>query len=252
MNLHWLEQTEADVPAGNDWLSASEVLRLNGLRFPKRRRDWRLGRWTAKCAVAAQLNLPVAPAALAAIEIRPAPDGAPDVFLADRPAAIAMSLSHCAGTAVCAVMPYPAAVGCDLEMIEPRSDGFFDDYFTAAEQAMVARMSEADRPWLLTLLWSAKESALKALRVGLRADTRSVVVHLFDPILDRRDGEECAVDPGSVGGDRWFPLRIDCENGSIFQGWWQRAGNFMYTMVADPPPAPPILLNLTQVTTTCR
>jgi 4'-phosphopantetheinyl transferase len=249
VNLYWLEQTAADVPAENDWLGPAEALHLSGLRFPKRRGDWRLGRWTVKQAVAAHLKLPADSSALAAIEIRPAPDGAPEVFLAAGPAAVAISLSHCAGTAVCAVMPSLAAVGCDLEMIESRSDGFFHDYFTTEEKAMVAGMPEADRPWLLTLLWSAKESALKALRVGLRADTRSVVVSLTVPIPGFGDDEEYVANPPAVHGSRWSPLRIDCENARTFQGWWQRAGSFMYTAVADPPPTSPLLLEVTQGTT---
>ena len=38
------------------WLSAAEIDQMTGLRFPKRRREWRLGRWTAKHAVAACLG----------------------------------------------------------------------------------------------------------------------------------------------------------------------------------------------------
>ncbi|MGB8885294.1 MAG: 4'-phosphopantetheinyl transferase superfamily protein [Candidatus Korobacteraceae bacterium] len=245
-NLYWLEQTAADVLPENNWLSAVETVQLSGLRFPKRRGDWRLGRWTAKRAVAVHLNLPVHSSALAAIEIRPAADGAPDAFLAGRPAALAISLSHCAGTAICAVMPSPAAVGCDLEMIEPRSEGFFDDYFTAEEKAMVARTPEAERPWLLTLLWSAKESALKALRVGLRADTRSVIVSLIDPGPGSGDRENAAGNPVAIPQHFWSPLRVDCENGRVFRGWWRRTNRYVYTVVADPPPAAPILLDVTQ------
>ena len=55
---YWLEQTEADVPAVNEWLSAEERARLADLRFHKRWTEWRLGRWTAKRAVAWWLNLP--------------------------------------------------------------------------------------------------------------------------------------------------------------------------------------------------
>ena len=58
MDVYWLEQSEADVPTADDWLSENEVARLNSLRVAKRRADWRLGRWTAKCAVAASLKLP--------------------------------------------------------------------------------------------------------------------------------------------------------------------------------------------------
>ena len=103
MDVYWLEQTATDVPVENDWLNASETVRLNGLRFPKRRADWRLGRWTAKRAVAVCLNLPLDRHTLAGIEIRPAPSGAPEVFLANTPAHATISLSHREGTAVCAV-----------------------------------------------------------------------------------------------------------------------------------------------------
>ena len=102
MNVYWLEQTEADVPAENDWLSASEMLRLSGLRFAKRRDDWRLGRWTAKRALAACLSLAAHPRVLAKIEIRPAPSGAPEAFVADKPAEVTISLSHRAGIGLCA------------------------------------------------------------------------------------------------------------------------------------------------------
>ena len=75
METHWLEQTEADLPAHDDWLSADEAVLLSHLRFAKRRADWRLGRWTAKRAAAAYLNLPGDPRSLREIEVRPAPSG---------------------------------------------------------------------------------------------------------------------------------------------------------------------------------
>ena len=100
MEVHWLEQTEADVPAENAWFSANEIALLNGMRFAKRRDSWRLGRWTAKRALASYLNLPAHPLVLRRIEIRSAPSGAPEGFLADKPAVVTISLSHRAGRAV--------------------------------------------------------------------------------------------------------------------------------------------------------
>ncbi len=244
MDVYWLEQTEADVPAENDWLSASEAVRLNGMRFAKRRADWRLGRWTAKRAVAACLNVPRHPQALTGIEICPAPSGAPDVFLTNKRAAVAISLSHRAGTAVCAVVLSGAALGCDLETIEPRSDAFVADYFTAEEQALAAQASAADRSRLLALLWSGKESALKALRAGLRLDTRCVIVSPVDALWRQgEDGEGCIEDPAlavrsSHGLNSWRPLHVRCTNGQVFHGWWQYTGNLLRTMVAAPPPLP--------------
>jgi hypothetical protein len=77
MNLFWLTQTEADVPGSDDWLSPGEQVRLEAMRFPKRRGDWRLGRWTAKQAIAAFLKLPADEHAFARIEVRAADCGAP-------------------------------------------------------------------------------------------------------------------------------------------------------------------------------
>src|SRR5271166_1659982 len=100
MNVHWLEQTEADVPADNDWLSAPEAVRLNAMRIAKRRADWRLGRWTAKRALSVILDLPAYPL-FRKIEIRAAASGAPEAFFDNRPAALTISLSHRAGIAAC-------------------------------------------------------------------------------------------------------------------------------------------------------
>ena len=83
MDVYWLEQTEADVPSGEDWLSANEVVRLNSMRVAKRRADWRLGRWTAKCALAIYLTLPDHLQSLQEIEMRPAPSGAPEAFVSN-------------------------------------------------------------------------------------------------------------------------------------------------------------------------
>jgi|SRR5271167_838861 len=240
MNVYWLEQTEADVPAENDWLSANEAVCLDAMLFPKRRADWRLGRWTAKCALSVTLDVPAHPQAFRKIEIRPAQSGAPEAFFGDVPAPVTISLSHRSGIAICAVANHDAEtssleIGCDLEMVEPRSDAFVADYFTVEEQALLARSSASDRNRLLALIWSGKESALKALRTGLRLDTRSVIV---SPSVASSD----------VNG--WSPLCVrytgaDSIGGQVFHGWWQHADNIVRTVVAAPPPDPPIPLTMT-------
>ena len=225
--MYWLEQTESDVPVENDWLSENEADSLSKLRFAKRRADWRLGRWTAKRALSLYLNVPAHPGVFKEMEIRPALTGAPEAFFASRPAQVTISLSHRAGIATCAVAMSGVEMGCDLEMIEPRSDAFVADYFTPDEQALVARSSAADRPRLLALLWSAKESALKALHAGLRLDTRSVVVSPFAEPFDLN----C-----------WSPLQVRYTGGQDFRGWWQLSGSMVRTVVATPPPGSPIPL----------
>jgi 4'-phosphopantetheinyl transferase len=227
MDVYWLEQNQADVPPVNDWLSAGETLLLESLRFAKRRADWRLGRWTAKRSLALYLNIPDRPEVLAKLEIRAESSGAPQVFAGNKPAAVTISLSHRSGIAMCAVARAGVELGCDLEMIEPRSDTFVADYFTVEEQERIARAGAADRSRLLALLWSGKESTLKALREGLRLDTRSVIVT-----------------PASVDRDGWSPFEAHYTGGRIFRGWWQRADNIVRTVVADPSPDSPVPLNL--------
>jgi len=237
MEIRWLEQVTADVPSGNEWFSADEHLILRGMKIPKRRSDWQLGRWAAKQAVAAYLQLSSKSYDLATIELRPAATGAPDVYVSGGPANISISLSHRDGTAACAVVSAEGVVGCDLELIEPRSDVFITDYFTPEEQEIIAHSEGAQRDRLVTILWSAKESALKALRTGLRVDTRSVCACLADP---------CALKSDAHAGDEsneWFPLRVrEAATGQLFAGWWRCLGSLVRTVVSQPAADPPIPL----------
>ena len=239
MDVYWLQQSEADLPTTDDWLTEREATRLNSFRFAKRRFDWRLGRWTAKRAVAACLKLPKDPLALRQIEIIPASSGQPEVILHDQTGTISISISHSGGVALCAVAIGDVTLGCDLEMIEPRSDAFIADYFTEQEQDLVAQTRGDVRSLLASLLWSTKESALKALHVGLRADTRSVEVDIRDLYLYwcvESDGNSLEGNlPSSlstVSGIHWHSLQVQCAGGSNLCGWWQHSSNIVRTIVA--------------------
>ena len=110
-----------------------------------------------------------------------------------------------------------ARPGCDVERIERRDPGFVRDYFTPEEVLVVAACPEDERDLVTTLLWSAKESALKALRQGLRRDTRSV----------RADYRRGSVD------DAWSDLRVTCkETGRVFRGGWRRTGSEVFTFLS--------------------
>jgi 4'-phosphopantetheinyl transferase len=242
MDIYWLEQTEADVPAGNQWLSAKETICLSGLRSAKRRADWRLGRWTAKHAVAACLGLSTDLHSLGDIEIRAASSGAPEVFLQDQPADISISLSHRDRTALCTVGPAGTSFGCDLEAVESRSEAFVADYFTVDERALIARTPVEQRPLLLALLWSGKESALKALRVGLRLDTRCMCVSPDDGWAQsegKESRELCRVDP-ATNPDGWRALHIRYSGGCVFGGWWRFQDRLVRTAVSDLPLRTPL------------
>ena len=219
----WLSRGEDQLPPAGEWLTAAERGRAEGLRFTKRRTDYLLGRWTLKLAVARVLGWQDDAAALARIESRPAPGGAPRLYLDGRPDPRGVSLTDRAGCAVCLVAAGAAAVGCDVEVVEPRSDAFVRDYLTAAERRLVDTAGPA-RHRVANLVWSAKESALKVLGTGLRRDTRSVEVTVAELSPPERT---------------WSPLQVRTAEGAVLPGWWRRSGPFLVTACwpgGGPPP----------------
>ena len=253
MTIHWFEQSMNDVPAEEAWLSVAESNHLRNLRFAKRRADWLLGRWTAKNAVATSLGLSVDCSSLAKIEIRPALSGAPQVFFKNEPALISISLSHRNGVALCALAAHGVLLGCDLEAVEPHSDGFAADYFSPEEQVLVRETLPSDRERMLSLLWSSKESALKASGEGLRVDTREIVVSVPDVF------EQQNQDAGSRSEWRsrcirklsrdnsWHPLQVRAASGQALHGWWSQTAELIRTILAVPPPDPPTPLTREQI-----
>jgi 4'-phosphopantetheinyl transferase len=254
--IHWLVQSLADHPdlargvPPPGLLSPKESARLAGLRIAKRRRDWLLGRWTAKQLLQSTLgrefglSLP-----LSAYTIDNDAMGAPlaefDPGSAGREAAeggaagfggVSLSISHSGSQAFCALsLHYGARVGADIECIEERSLAFVHDYFTTDEITDIATTPAGLQPALTTLIWSAKEATLKALRLGLRADTRQV---------------SCPILLDAIGADdvppeyRWSKFAVEVDpalwaqaglNGPAqwhtVSGWWQIMGNYALTLV---------------------
>ena len=216
----------SELPEGEDWLSDGERQTLGALRHPARRADWRLGRWTARQAYLARSSrlrpgerLPE-PAALAIVA---APDGAPELFLDGSPGELTLTLSHRNGWGLAAVGAGRLALGCDLEWIEPRSDAFVRDYLTPGEQDALARWPEADRPLAANLAWSGKECALKALRAGLRLDTRAIEVD-----LDRARAATAAL-------DGWRPLSLATAGLDPLSGGWRTDGELLLSWIAARP-----------------
>ncbi len=221
--IHYTIQNWQQVPTELDWLTPDERARLDGFRFEKRRRDWLLGRWAAKVALLAITGL--SHRDIARLEIGSAPDGAPLPRLDNRPCPVALSLSHSNDRALAAVMQGATPLGCDLELVESRGPGFVETYFTTAECDAVERANPEDRDTLITMIWSAKESALKALRHGLSVDTRSVEVSV--------DGEFAA---------DWNYARIFASDEETFGCWWRVDGPSIASVVARPPVEMPVAL----------
>lgn len=205
-----------DLPADPGWLTAGERDTAGSFKIEKRRRDWLLGRYAAKRALATSDH--EFDGGLAHWEIRADHDGAPRVWRDGQPASAEISLSHSGGRAMCVVAPPDTAPGCDLERIEPRSPPFVDTFFTARECALVAETPVADQPLMVTLIWSAKESALKVLRHGLTKDTRSIEV-------------ETQLGDGMEGWQALLMHRLDTSE--RLHGWWRTDAGFVLTVAAD-------------------
>ena len=194
-------------PLSTAFLGAHEQERLAAMKVPWRRADFLLGRWTAKRLIGSLLHR----APDAAIEVLAAPSGQPRAFADGAPLPMAVSLSHRAGLSLVAVDDEDAPLGADLEHVEPRSCAFVRDYFTLAEQQAV---SAGDPGLIANLIWSAKESALKALGEGLRLDSRAVEVEL---------------EPAIAGP--WQRLNV---HGAIeLSGFWRRENGCVLTLCGD-------------------
>jgi len=207
----------ADVPAELDWLGPWEREHLATLHRAKRRNDWLLGRWTAKQAILLAPEFDRAIPDLSSLEVRAIRDGAPRAFFAGEPLPLAISLSHRAGAGFC-VLSTSGFLGCDVEWVEERSAAFVEDYFTGDEKERILEQGPAKRALLANAFWSAKESVLKAMGVGLRMDTLSLSV--------RMSREPRAED--------WQPFSVwHSRDEREFQGWWRRRENWILTVVAE-------------------
>ncbi len=226
----WQSVAVAQLPSDLGWLGPTEMRKLREFRLPKRRSDYLLRRLAAKYAVTRAFAVTRESGDLRRIEVRNLEQGrergAPMLYVDGRPAGLELSLSDRAGWAVCLLAPPGARCGCDLELVEPRSDAFVRDYLTQSERRFVSQSAVPNVRWLrANLVWSAKECALKIVRTGLRRDTRSVEVHVLDQ-------------PVVLG---WSPLEIHDTSGARFAGWWRRIGPFVLTTASEravPPPRP--------------
>jgi len=222
-HVSWLECQGADIPAGDGWLAPDERAVQATLTVPKRRADWRLGRWTAKQAVTTWLEAQSGGGCgWERLSILAADDGAPEAWCDGQRLVLQLSISHRAGRGVCAVGPEDVVPGCDLELVEPRSDAFIREWLAPAEQGLVEAASPADRPLLANLVWSAKEAAAKVRRAGLRLDVRRLAV-------------EASAEEAGAG---WRRVVVGGEEGR-FEGWWRTDGEFVLVVVSAPPCAPP-------------
>jgi phosphopantetheinyl transferase (holo-ACP synthase) len=188
-------------------LSRREQAILAGLTLLPRRRKWLLGRWAAKRLLgelAAEDNgFVVGQLARPSLNedwrcqfsILNDDFGVPYV---DRQGQgrlpLSLSISHRGDCGLAAIaLVSGACIGADIETVESRDPALVRQFFSENEADSVMGGGDVDRTVART--WSAKEAVLKAMGIGLRHDTRDIVV-----------GEEKVAPPGLA--DAWRALDI--------------------------------------------
>jgi 4'-phosphopantetheinyl transferase len=219
--VYWMECTAADVPADNGWLTGREQSRLQALTIPKRSKDWRLGRWTAKAAVRALEALEGRHLRFTDIEIGVLPSGAPRAYVGS--SELNLSISHRDDLGLCVVSRSELPLGCDIEIVEPRVASFTAEYFTAEEQDCICRSRDPESvSKLVTLFWSAKESVLKALQLGLRCPLTYLSVAL--------ESSQFSASPPKDDSLEWGLLEVSTQNQGSFQVRWAQQPPFVITV----------------------
>ncbi len=133
-----------------------------------------------------------------------------------------ISISHSNGHVFVLYSPNVTPMGLDLEIIEPRSPEFVEDFFTAPEVALVKKQPVEEQPLWTNLIWSSKEAVLKALSLGLRVDTRSVEVFF----------------PGSeplMNGWQALGMQSGLVKQDSLHLFWRREANFVLTVCIPAP-----------------
>ena len=223
--IYWILDADMSGPAIDPpaYLAEEELARLADMRFSKRRIEWLHGRRTAKILL--QRCHPVCSSLpLSEIIIKNELNGMPYPCQKNGGQMTGcLSISHRDRIAVSALtLVSSLRVGVDLEKVEPFQANFVADYFTPMEFERVYILPPDNRPETITLIWSAKEAALKALGQGLRLDTRTVEITILD------QDEYCI---GTQGWNR-FEVNTRLTPGKVWHGWWRDYKNYVLTIAA--------------------
>jgi 4'-phosphopantetheinyl transferase len=220
--------------APEEWLAPEELATLAGLTFPARRTKWLAGRWAAKQLLVRELDpAGKGPASKRDVILQNEASGAPYALFRGERLPWSVSLSHREDLGLCAVCTTPGvSLGADLELVEHRDRALVRQFFTDAEASEVEGAG-AGEDLAVARIWSMKEAVLKALRTGLRLDTREIAVGAELPT--RRDVPE-----------RWRPLDVkltgeaaSLSKGGALTALWRDQGRYVLSAVLLASPSSP-------------
>ena len=220
-SIYWNLVDSSQVSEGLEWLSEDEYQQFQGFRFEKRQKDWLLGRWTAKRLIQS-IYSDEKDLISTQISIKNETSGAPFALMNGQRMNTSLSISHRGNLAVAALGFNPAySIGIDLEEIESKSKGFVEDYFTSQEAETILALPSEHQSLIASLFWSGREAILKALRTGLRIDTREIAF-------------QC---PSLSTNDDWQPLEIIIAPVSLdsIQLFWRKLDKYLVTLAVISP-----------------
>ena len=157
---------EATAPLALDALPREERDRIEGFGSAKRRREFALGRATARALLADHLAV-----AASDVPLHVAADGAPVIVGGP----LHLSIAHAATDerTLAAAVVAPGPVGVDLEVIRPRRPDLYRFILHPDEYGLLDTLPHAHDA-AQVLLWTLKEAALKAMRTGFRTSPKKL------------------------------------------------------------------------------
>ena len=206
-----------------DFLSPREERILAGLGIVPRRRKWLMGRAAAKGLVR-EMSAGEA-VAQNRISVLNQPSGEPFVLIEGKGGwGRAISISHRSEVGMAAApLDESARIGADVETIEPRDPALVRQFYTDGE-AEIVEASGKDRDEVVARIWSAKEAVLKLLGLGLRIDTRGVLVNLVGDAFPGCPAEWQPVDVKVIAE---LPRQSMLDNLRVM---WRREAGYVLTV----------------------
>ena len=176
MNYRYLIVKTKDVPNAEEFLTTLELKQYKHFAVEKRAQEWLAGRYAVKQLASEFFNLP-----FKKMQVKNAQSGVP-ILQAEGGNHLTISISHRGEYATAAISLTGDLIGVDVEKIEPRPEGWADQYFTKEELI-------ADDEAYLTELWAKKEAVLKLLGLGLTVPATQIrikdnEVQFFGKALD--------------------------------------------------------------------
>ena len=163
MNYRYLIIKVTEVPNAEEFLTTFESKQYKNFAVGKRAAEWLAGRYAVKKLASEFFNLP-----FKKMQVKNSKTGEP-ILQAEGGNHLTISITHRGDYAAAAISLTSDLIGIDVEKIEPRQQGWAEQYF--AKEELIANDDA-----YLTELWAKKEAVLKLLGLGLTVPTTQIKI----------------------------------------------------------------------------